>query len=126
MVLAQAKRTFAVGLGVTMVADAIGAGIAKQDGAPVAVLAVIGAFDIGVLALLVLCGWLSQKRVLPVFALGMFLYLLDGLLCFWMGRVACIVIHAFALWSMWAGFLAYRRLNALERQLLMAGPTGAL
>ena len=77
------------------------------------------------LALVAGCGWLSQKRVLPVFALGMALYVLDALLFFLVFDVVSTILHAFALWCMWAGFSAFRRLNAVEQRMLMAGATGA-
>ena len=55
----------------------------------------------------------------------MVLYLLDGLLCLLLGSILCIAIHAFALWSMWTGFAAYRQLNVLERRMATA-PGGGL
>jgi hypothetical protein len=74
------------------------------------------------LGLLVLCGKLSQRRVLPIYALGMGLYFMDGLLSLLLGSIVSIVIHGYALWSMWRGFWAFRKLNRLESQLLSAGP----
>jgi hypothetical protein len=81
-------------------------------------------FDLVVYALMAGCGWLSQKRVLPVFAIGMALYLLDALLFFMVFDVVGTVLHVFALWSMWSGFSAYRQLNALEQRMLMSGAVG--
>jgi hypothetical protein len=56
----------------------------------------------------------------------MALYLLDALLFFVVFDVVSTVLHAFALWSMWSGFSAYRRLNALEQRMLMAGAVGGV
>jgi hypothetical protein len=125
MVLAGGGRTFALGLVVTMVADSIAASIALKPGGNMAVLGAALAFDAVVLGLLVLCGRLAQRRFLPVFALGMGVYLLDGLLSLRMGSAVGIGIHAYALWSMASGFAAYRRLNVLEQQMLTAGPAAA-
>ena len=89
-----------------------------------AVLAGALAFDATILGLFVFCGYLSQKRVLPVFAMGMAIYLLDGVLSFLLlgfSDVIGLAIHGYALWSMWSGFLAYRQLNILERQIMMTG-----
>jgi hypothetical protein len=116
MILSGSDRTFALGLGVTMFVDSIAAHLYKQQGAHWGVLAFAGVFDLIVLSLVVLCGWLSRKRMQIVFGIGMALYLFDGLLCLPFGLMIGIAIHAFALWGMWTGFVAYRQLNALEVQ----------
>jgi hypothetical protein len=89
-----------------------------------AVLGIALVFDAVVLGLFVVCGYLSQRRVLPVYALGMAVYLLDGVLSFMLlgaSDFIGIAIHAYALWSMASGFLAYRQLNVLERQMMTMG-----
>jgi hypothetical protein len=121
MVLSGGGHRFALGLVVTMIADSIGAAIALKPGGNMAALGAAGAFDAVVLGLVVCCGRLSQRRVLPVFAVGMGFYLLDGLLSLLLGGIVGIAIHAYALWSMARGFAAFRQLNALEQRLLMAG-----
>jgi hypothetical protein len=70
---------FALGLDVTMITDTIAAQIALQPGGNMAILIVALVFDAIVLGLVILCGRLSQWRMLWVYALGMGLYLLDGL-----------------------------------------------
>lgn len=114
---------FALGLGVTLIADSM-AVAAVQQGAPEHWKIAALVFDLVVLGLTVGCGWLSRKRFLPVFALGMFLYLLDGLLFLFIFDIISIAIHAFALWQMWSGFTAFRQLNQLQRQMAMM-PGGA-
>ena len=106
---------FALGLDITMITDTIAASIALKPGGNMTILVAAIVFDAVVLGLLVLCGRLSQQRVLPVYALGMGLYLLDGLLSLFLGSIVSIVIHGYALWSMASGFAAYRKLNLLER-----------
>jgi hypothetical protein len=118
MLLSQGGRTFALGLAVTMIADSLAAGAALKPGGNMTVLYAALAFDVVVLGLFIFCGWLSQRRILPIYALGMVLYLLDGLLCLSLGLVVGIFIHAYALWSMMSGFLAYRQLNILHRQMM--------
>ena len=124
MVLSGNDRSFALGLGLTLITDSIALEASKDLGQSAIITA--GVFDAIVLGLIVLCGWLSQKRMLPIFAMGMALYLLDGLLCLLLSSMMCIAIHGFALWSMWTGFLAFRQLNALERKLGTAGAGGGL
>lgn len=113
---------FSLGLSVTMIADIIAVEMANQPDIGQIPIAVAAVFDLLVLSMVVFCGWLSQKRILIVFALGMALYLFDGLLCLVSMQISGIVIHAFALFSMWNGFMAYRQLNQLERQLSSAAP----
>jgi hypothetical protein len=121
--LTESNFGFALGLNVTLIVDYMALG-AVRGGADDSVKLLALAFDLVVYALVAACGWLSQKRVLPVFAIGMALYLLDALLFFVVFDVASTVLHAFALWSMWSGISAYRRLNALEQRMLMAGAVG--
>jgi len=126
MVLADGGRTFALGLGLTLVADSIAADLGLKPGGNTTVLGIALAFDAVILGLFILCGYLSQRRILPIYALGMVLYLLDGLLCLSLGLIVGIGIHAYALWSMGSGFLAYRRLNIVQQRLLTMGAmTGA-
>ena len=117
MMLSGSDFGFALGLSVTMIADVVALDVAKQPDVGVMPYAVAIVFDLVVLSMVVLCGWLSQKRILIVFALGMALYVLDGLLCLLFMQFVGVAIHAFAVFSMWNGFMAYRQLNQLERQL---------
>jgi hypothetical protein len=127
IVLAEGGRRFALGLVVTMFADALAASAIKRGG-DMKLLAIALCFNAFVLGLFVICGRLSQRRILPIYALGMVLYLLDGILSLTYsgfirpgGGFIGIGIHAYALWSMWSGFWAYRQLNVLERQMMAAG-----
>jgi len=125
MVLSQGGITFALGLTVTMIADLMAARAAlKPDGDTMAIAAAV-VFDVVILGLFALCGRLSQRRMLSIYALGMLLYLLDGLLCLAIGMKGglkmSLLIHGYALWSMWSGFLAYRQLNVLDRQMMTMG-----
>ncbi len=124
MVLAEGGRRFALGLVVTMVGDAVAAKALKPGG-EMSLLLVALAFNAFVLGLFIVCGRLSQRRMLSIYALGMVLYLLDAIFSFMLsgfmrtgGGFIGIGIHAYALWSMWSGFVAYRQLNVLERQMM--------
>ena len=122
LVLSKSGITFALGLTVTMIADLMAARNALQPGGDTTALGMALGFDAVILGLFALCGRLSQRRILPIYALGMLLYLLDGLLCLRIGMRGglrmSLLIHAYALWSMWSGFWAYRQLNILERQMM--------
>jgi hypothetical protein len=119
IMLTGGQWNFSLGLTFTFFADAI-ATVAVQQGNPEWIKFAVFGFDLVVICLVALCGWLAQKRILPVFAIGMFLYLLDTPLAILTGFLG-VGIHLFALWGMWNGFSAYRQLNAMEQQLAMSG-----
>lgn len=119
---------FVIGLGVTLMADGIAAALADQ--APEMATTFKGiafVFDLIVAGVLCLIGWLSRKAILAVFAIGMVLYALDGLIFLLFEDWMSIGFHVFALVCMWGGFSAFRQLNALKRdleaQLGAASPT---
>jgi hypothetical protein len=107
---------FVIGLGVTFMADLIAKAVGDNN--PNAATLVKGAafcFDLAVALVVVLFGWLARSRYQVMFAIGMFLYLLDGLVYVLVQDWMSVGFHAFALFCMWNGFTAYRQLNALER-----------
>ena len=111
-------RHFIIGLSVTAIVDAIAQTIGKEN-PQVALLAMglaIG-FSLCVAIVVILFGWLSRKRLLWVFAIGMGLYLLDGLAYLGLGDYLSAGFHAFALFSMSRGFSAYRQMTQLEAAL---------
>jgi hypothetical protein len=118
---------FVVGLGLSLVADGIASHLAGRHPEQAVVLrgAAI-AFTLIVSGAVVLLGWLANRRYLSVFALGMVLYLLDGLIFLLDLDFLSIAFHAYALYCMWTGLLAYRKVNQIERDLRRTRPTGDL
>ena len=120
-------RHFVVGLGVTFIADLIAKAVADQnpDIATVAKVIAFG-FDVFVAAIVCLFGWLSRRPVLPIFVVGMILYLLDGLIYLLVRDWMSVGFHAFVLFGMWNGFNAYRQMKqmkaVLEQQLAAGTP----
>jgi hypothetical protein len=112
------KIYFVVGLGMTLVVDVICAGIGKAN-PNLATLTKIIALGFAVLVALIVCGfgWLARRHYLVPFAIGMFLYLLDGLIFLYFRSWLSVAFHAFALYSMWLGFTASRELRRIERDL---------
>jgi hypothetical protein len=95
---------FLFGLGVTQYVEARHGGTA----AFVFALVVIGG--------MVLCGWCANKRMIPMFAFGMILYLLDGLFLLLKFQLYfSAAFHAFVLFQMWQGLHAYRKLSTILR-----------
>jgi hypothetical protein len=109
---------FVVGMGVSLVADVAADGLAKQHPESGLIIRAVGiGFAILAAAVVVLFGWLANRRYLAAFVVGMGLYLLDGLIFLFFEDWLSVAFHAFALYWMGAGFLAYRALNAIEKKL---------
>jgi hypothetical protein len=109
---------FVVGLGITLVVDAICFGIG-QGNPNIAGVTRFFALGFAVFVALIVCafGWLARRHYLVPFAIGMFLYLLDGLIFLYFRSWLSVAFHAFALYSMWLGFTASRELRRIERDL---------
>ncbi|MCP4641532.1 MAG: hypothetical protein GY851_13905 [bacterium] len=117
---------FVVGLGITQLVDIIAMEVARaimEDGVsspqtPTAIVTGIKlaafAFDVVVAAVVVLFGWLANKRYGWAFILGMVLYLLDGLLFLLIGDFLSAGFHAFALYGLLMGYTALKPLREAE------------
>jgi len=111
---------FVVGLAVTTVADAVAKVTAEREPDIASVVMTVAiAFSLFVSGLFAGAGWLARKRFNFVFAFAMFVYLLDGALCLFFGDVMSAGFHAFALFCMWGGFNAFRKLRASEESVEM-------
>ena len=128
MHLFGSDRSFIVGLGITQVIDAIAAGGASSAGASAGnVLRAIALFlDFMMAAFFVLLGWQAGKKRAWAFVLGMILYALDGLIFVLIRDWLSIGFHVFALFGVWAGYSALRKLRTMEMQagLRPIGPSG--
>ena len=115
VILGGGSIFFVIGLGVTLMADSLAAAISRHH--PEAVWIVKGvalAFDVFVAAVLVGFGWLSARRYLALFGVGMALYLVDGLIFLLFQDWLSVAFHGYALFWMWSGFQAFRKLRVLE------------
>jgi hypothetical protein len=113
-----ADWTFIVGLATTLIVDGIAAGVRQNDPAltpiTIGIAVVINAVILGLVAL---TGWLSSQGWRSVMAVGMGLYLLDGIIFLMFGDFLSAGFHGFALWNMWNGFSAAGELEGLEAEL---------
>ncbi len=107
---------FVVGMGVTEIVD-VRAAVFAAERPDMATVAKVGAFGFSLIASAIVAGfgWLSNKRLIPIFALGMLLYALDGVIFVLDQQWMCVAFHGFALFSMWQGLNAYRQLSAILR-----------
>jgi hypothetical protein len=109
---------FVVGMGVSSAADSIAAIGAKEHPAQAAIFRAMAiAFAVLASAIVVLFGWLANRRYIAFFAIGMVLYLLDGLLLLLFRQWLSVGFHAFVLFCMFGGLMAYRQLNQIEETL---------
>jgi len=96
---------FILGLGVTQVIDAI----AKAVGAAGVAVAIV--LDVIVAGVFVLFGVCANRRQSWSFVVGMVLYSLDGLLFLIGGDLLGLGFHAFALFCIFGGYSALRKLQ---------------
>lgn len=104
------QTSFALGLGITLVMDAV---VQNIDGG--AAKAIGLAFDVAAVGITAVFGVFSAKKHTWAFIVGMILYTLDGLIYVAAGEIIGILIHAWALVAMFMGMRAAMKLNTLER-----------
>jgi hypothetical protein len=105
--------SFFAGLGVTQIVDAVVLFMTGNDGFSVLKLIAV-VFDLVVAGLFFLCGLWAHKFQTWAFVTGMILYLLDGLLLLVIGAYLPAAFHAFALFMIFRGFSAARKINASQ------------
>lgn len=104
---------FAVGLGITQIFDGI-ARFGIEEGSGNWIKAVFFSLDLVVAGMFVLLGVFANWRQTWAFIAGMIFYALDGAIMIFAGDVLGIIIHALALYFLFRGFQAARRLNQIE------------
>lgn len=108
---------FIFGLGITQVADAIGAVIAEELGSEsgrMVVKTVMFVISAGLAGICALVGWLSNKGYGPVFIIGMICYALDAILFLLAMDILGLAFHAFVLFFMIRGYSAFRQMHAMR------------
>lgn len=117
--LGGADRHFVIGLGSTQIVGAIADAVAQQNPAIATIAKGIG-FGINCFCAIVvaLFGWLCTRRYTAAFVIGMTLYFLDGLIFLLFFDLLSVGFHGFALYCIWSGLSAFRKLNALEAETL--------
>jgi len=112
--LLQGGMGFIFGLGVTQVVDAIGVAIVQEQGDDTGLIRIIAlGVSVFVAGFFVLFGWLANRGAGWAFLIGMFLYALDGLLFLWVQDWLSLGFHVFALYCMFNGLTALRKLKLI-------------
>jgi hypothetical protein len=117
---------FVIGLGVTLIIDAITQSVAQEVGGGFMVLGMGLLFSLIFDAVFAAFGFFAGKGHRWAFIVGMFLYGLDALLMLvfqdWLG----FGFHLYFMWGIWQGFAALGKLKALEAANPMAVPTAEM
>ncbi len=115
VVLFGGEWGFLFGLGVTQVVDAIAFAVAAEA-AEIATAAKVVSFGVNVLIVgfVALMGWLAHKRLQWVFVVGLVLYVFDALIFLLAGDFLSLAFHGWVLFAVTSGFLACRKLAALD------------
>lgn len=118
-VLANIKRTFVIGLGITQVVDAIMAKVAEglQGSGPAVAKGIGLAVNVGIAGGFALLGVLAFKRMRWAVIVGMIPYAFDALLFLLVKDWLSIGFHALALFGLWSGLKAAKRLDELDQAL---------
>jgi len=111
--LAGGTWAFLVSLGVTQLVDAVANVGADRVGWGVKLIALV--FDLVAAGLFALLGMFAGKRNTWAFVVGMALYLLDALVCLFIGFWLGLAFHAFALYSIFGGYKAAASLTEMDR-----------
>lgn len=118
IMLVGGQVVFIVGLAVTGISDQMAMVIGQKE-PEAALLAKGAAFAWAVVVALFVAaiGKLASRRYMPVYAIGMGLYLVDGLLFLVLGAWLSAAFHVYVLYMLTRGFKAFRQLNAIDSKL---------
>lgn len=121
----ESETAFVLGLGITQVADAIAATVAEPGTSAASVLRMVAiAFDLFAAGLFIFFGWQANQHKSWAFLTGMGLFLADTLLFLivqdWLG----LGFHALALFFIFGGYSALRKLNQELARLKLQGAAG--
>jgi hypothetical protein len=116
--LVGGQINFVLGLAATGIADQI-AMLVAQKTPEAAMVAKLIAFAWAVVVALMVAGIgkLAGRRYMAVYAIGMGLYLVDGLLFLVLASWLSAAFHVYALFMLARGFKAFRQLQAIENNL---------
>ena len=123
--LLQSEWGFIVGLGITQVFDAIALAASEELGSTGAMVVKAIALGLDLLAagFFALFGWLARRRMAWAFVVGMVIYALDGALFIFAQDWLGLGFHGFALFCIFGGYSAVRRLNAAAADSVATGPS---
>lgn len=110
--LSNGGWSFLAGLGITQIFDGVAHGLSGQLGGGASAVALV--LDLVVAGCFVGLGLLARKGMRWAFVVGMVAYALDGALLALLQVWLSFAFHAFALYSVYRGFVAAGKLAELE------------
>lgn len=113
---------FVIGLGVTLIVDAITAGVSQELGGSPLVLGMGLLVSLFFDVIFAIFGYFAGKGHRWAFIIGMILYGLDAILMLTFKEWLGFGFHLYFMWSIWQGFSALGKLKALEAANPMAIP----
>ena len=111
---------FLISLGSTQIIDGIADALSAEVGGAAKVVALV--LDIIVAGAFVLFGYLAGQKYLWAYAIGMVVFLIDGLLALMFQDWIGVLAHGFVLFWLFRGFLAGRELVDLEKAMSESAP----
>lgn len=109
------RLNFIFGLGITQIIDSLAYYIAGEFGNVITYVAV--AIDVFIACIFILIGKFAGKKKKWVFIVGIVLFALDGALFLLWSDYLSIAFHAYAIYSIYLGIPAMKRLEETEKQL---------
>jgi hypothetical protein len=118
IILFNGEWSFIIGLGATQVVDGIASVVAEEaeGNSLLLVRAVALVLDVFIALVFVLFGWLARKRMAAAFIVGMLVYFCDGLIFLLVQDWMSIGFHGFALFWIFGGLSAMKKLAQFEGQ----------
>lgn len=116
LVISGSDMTFIVGLGITQIISAIGLMLTESIGSLGHIIAFV--FCLIASGVFAMFGIFANKRHLWAFIVGMVLYALDGLLFLIVQDWLSIGFHVFALFCIFSGLKAQRKLAQMQENLV--------
>ncbi len=121
IVVSNGNWSFLAGLGITQIIDALAYDISGTVGNTAIVIAMT--LNATVAGAFVVFGLQAGKRQHWAFITGMVIYALDGLIFLWAESWFSVGFHVFALYCIFQGFRASRKISELE-QMSPPAPVG--
>jgi MFS family permease len=122
LILAGVEVSFVVGLGVTIVVDAIGMALVEQEGLDARVQWVTTILSVAFSLLFVFFGYAGTRQWMALYVVGMVLYGLDAVLCLVLGSYMQFGFHLLALFFLYKAFPVLKELRAFEGDLAKLQP----
>jgi hypothetical protein len=108
------KWAFAIGLGISEISSGVATGMRASAGSSPAVIALLYAISFAAAAFFAVCGRYAHRPSAAAFGIGMMVFALDTAIFLVAGDWIGVAFHALALFYLWNGLSAARRLKVAK------------